>query len=98
MLYTVEQLKNLITPIAKKHGVKTVSLFGSYSRGEATENSDVDLIIDAGEIRSMWGLSSFRLDVEDVLALPVDLVTTGNPDREFLGMIKQDEVLLYESM
>jgi len=97
MLYTIEQLKKIIIPIAKKHGVKSVSLFGSYSRGEATEGSDVDLIIDAGKIRTLWGLSGFRLDVEDALNLPVDLVTTGSSDKEFLNIIKPDEVLLYES-
>jgi len=97
MLYTIEQLKTVITPIAKKHGVKSVSLFGSYSKGEAKEGSDVDLIIDAGKIRTLWGLSGFRLDVEDALNLSVDLVTTGSSDKEFLNIIKPDEVLLYES-
>ena len=96
-MYTIEQLRKMITPIAKKHGVKSVALFGSYSRGEATENSDVDLIIQKGKIETLFQLIGFRLDVEDALNLPVDVVTYTNPDKEFLSMIKSDEVLLYES-
>lgn len=44
MPFTIQELKNIITPIAQAHGVKSVSLFGSYSRGVATTDSDVDLV------------------------------------------------------
>ena len=40
MTYTIEEIKDKVTPIAQKYGVKRISLFGSYARGEATENSD----------------------------------------------------------
>ncbi|MDR1676868.1 MAG: nucleotidyltransferase domain-containing protein [Deltaproteobacteria bacterium] len=46
MIYTLEQLKELITPIAKKYKLKSLWVFGSYARGEATEASDVDFLID----------------------------------------------------
>ena len=57
MVYSIEQIQKLITPIAKKYGLKSVFLFGSYARGTATENSDVDLIIDTSgtEIKSLLG-------------------------------------------
>ena len=42
-IYTIEELREIITPIAIQHNVEKVYLFGSYARGEATENSDVDL-------------------------------------------------------
>jgi len=94
-MYSVEQLKNIITPIAKKHGVKSVSLFGSYSKGEATENSDVDLIIEKGKIETLFQLIDFRLDVQDALNLPVDVLTTEISDQDFLKMVRKDEVLIY---
>ena len=40
MVYTIDEIKKIIIPIAKTHGVKSISLFGSYARGEAKENSD----------------------------------------------------------
>lgn len=95
MPYTINELRRKIAPIARRHGVRSVSLFGSYSRGTAGPGSDVDLKIEKGELRSLFQLSGFRLDVEDALDLPVDLVTSESSDREFLNMIEKDEVLLY---
>lgn len=40
MIYTIEEIKEKTIPIAKKYGIDSMSLFGSYARGEATENRD----------------------------------------------------------
>ena len=95
MQYTIEELKQIIGPIAEAHGVKSVSLFGSYSKGTARPTSDVDLIIEKGQLRSLFDLAAFRLAVEDALRTEVDLLTDHSTDSEFLGMIQKDEVLLY---
>ena len=95
MPFTVQELKNIITPIAQAHGVKSVSLFGSYSKGHANADSDVDLKIEKGQLRTLFQICGFRLAVEDALQCPVDLVTSESSDPAFLEMIKKDEVLLY---
>jgi predicted nucleotidyltransferase len=95
--YTIEELKSIVSPIARQHGVQSVSLFGSYSRGTASADSDVDLKIEKGQLRSLFQLSGFRLAVEDALKLPVDLVTSESSDRGFLEMIAKEEVLLYRN-
>lgn len=95
--YNIEELRRIIAPIARQHGVESVSLFGSYSRGTASAESDVDLKIEKGQLRSLFQLCGFRLAVEDALKLPVDLVTSESSDRIFLDMIKKDEVLLYRN-
>ncbi len=95
--YNIEELKRIISPIARQHGVKSVSLFGSYSKGTATVESDVDLIIEKGQIRSLFQLCGFRLAVEEALRIPVDLVTSESSDRDFLNRIEKDEVLLYRN-
>lgn len=97
MPYTIDELREIISPIAAEHGVKSVSLFGSYSKGNASGESDVDLKIEKGQLRTMFQISGFRLAVEDALQLPVDLITSESSDREFLAMIAKDEVLLYRS-
>ena len=96
-MYTIDELRSIITPIAIQHGVNSVSLFGSYSKGLATENSDVDLKIDKGAIHSLFQLTGFRLDLEDALHLPVDVITNTSSDTTFLNMISKDEVLLYRN-
>lgn len=95
MTYTIDQLREVIAPIAASYGVKSVALFGSYSRGTASGGSDVDLKIEKGALRTLFQLSSFRLAVEDALSLPVDLVTSESADRSFLQAIEAEEVLLY---
>ena len=95
--YSIEDIRRIITPIAQRHGVASVSLFGSYSKGTASSTSDVDLKIEKGRIRSLFQLCGFRLAVEDALKLPVDMVTSESSDRAFLDMIKDEEVLLYRN-
>ena len=93
--YTVEEIKNIIAPIAERHGVAKVSIFGSYARGTASEDSDVDLLIDKGRLRSIYDLSGFRLDCEDALDIPVDLVTSASENRRFLDRIGKEAMMIY---
>ncbi len=93
--YTISDIQDIVTPIAREHGVQSVSLFGSYSRGTANAGSDVDLKIEKGRLRSLFQLCRFRLEVEDALKLPVDLVTSESSDQGFLDVIAGEEVLLY---
>ena len=95
--YTIEELRSRIAPIAQRHGVQSVSLFGSYSKGTATDGSDIDLKIEKGKLRSLFQICGFRLSVEDALERPVDLVTSESSDQDFLDMIAKDEVLLYRT-
>ena len=95
MPYSIEDLRRIIDPIARRHGVKSVSLFGSYANGSATADSDVDLKIEKGRLKTLFQLCDFRLAVEDALHLPVDLVTDESSDIGFLNLIEKGEVLLY---
>lgn len=95
-VYTLQELQEIITPIARKHGVKRVAVFGSYGRGEATPQSDVDLSIESGEIRSLVHYFSFVLDLEDALGRHVDVVSSDSSDQKFVESIKKDEVKIYE--
>lgn len=95
--YTIQELRSRIAPIAQQHGVQSVSLFGSYSKGTAAAGSDIDLKIEKGDLKSLFQICGFRLAVEDALNCSVDLVTSESSDRDFLDMIAKDEVLLYRN-
>lgn len=97
MIYTLDQLRSIAAPIAASYGVKRLSLFGSYARGEATENSDIDVIIDRGDMSSGWTIGGLYADLCDAFGKELDLVTTTSNDKAFLSRIRQDEVTLYES-
>jgi hypothetical protein len=96
VIYTNEQLRSIIAPIAASYGVKSLSLFGSYARGEATEDSDVDLLLDRGSGVRGWEIGGLYTDLCEALGKELDLVTVSGADADFLGHIRQDEVVLYE--
>lgn len=96
MIYTIDQIRRIAAPIAAAYGVKSMRLFGSYARGEATEHSDVDLLIDRGSLRSGFALGGLYADLRDSLRKELDLVTTQGADADFLLRIQPDEVMIYE--
>ena len=52
-VYSIDELAEMIAPVARELGVERIYLFGSYARGEATPDSDVDILIDSGEIEAI---------------------------------------------
>lgn len=95
-IYTIDALRSIIAPIAARHGVDRVYLFGSYAHGEANQNSDVDLRVDKGDIRGLFALGALYSDLADCLGKKLDLLTTGSLDQSFLRQIEKEEVLLYD--
>lgn len=93
--YTIDELKTIVEPIARKYGVEHVYLFGSYAHGDATDNSDVDLRVDKGSLKGLFALCGLYTEIEKALQIKVDVLTTGSLDEDFLRKIKKDEVLLY---
>ena len=94
--YTLQEIREIVSKLAKQYGVKRIYLFGSYARGDTTDSSDIDLRIDKGNIKGLQ-LAGLLLDLEDSLGMQVDLIPTTSLDQQFLDSIKKDEVLLYEA-
>lgn len=95
MIYTVEQIRSIAAPIARSYGVNSLSLFGSYARGEATDDSDIDILVDCGAIRSAFQMGGLYADLSERLGKELDLVTTDHRDKAFLGRIRRDQLRLY---
>jgi uncharacterized protein len=94
-MLTIDEIKKIITPICIKYGVKKMYLFGSYARKEATILSDIDVRIDAGNIKDLFTLSAFRIDLVAALGIEVDIISTAPVSLEFRKSLSSDEVLLY---
>jgi predicted nucleotidyltransferase len=78
----------MILAIADKHGVTSVRVFGSFARGEAREDSDLDLLIEAGPKRTPFFPGGFLADLEDALGRHVDVVEESG-----LHWVIRDQVL-----
>ena len=71
----VENRKEQILAIARKHGACHVRIFGSVAQGSADENSDVDFLVDLEEGRSLFDLGGLLYDLQELLGRKVDVVT-----------------------
>ncbi len=63
---------------AYRHGARNVRIFGSVARGESTADSDIDLLVDAGERTSPWFPAGLVEELEALLGRPVDIVTENS--------------------
>ena len=101
-MLTIEEIKERVTPVLKAYDVKAAYLFGSYARGDATENSDVDIRVDSGNSPKLrgWAYGGLYLDLKEALDCELDLLTclpkNDKPlSKYFLANLKKDEVQIY---
>ena len=102
-ILSLDALRYFVQPVARKYHLHYVYLFGSYARGEATAESDVDLMIDSVEITKADTYFSITQEFADALGKKVDLVmekaVRGDQSRagkRLLSHYERDRVLLYE--
>ena len=67
--------KTAILDLAKQHGVKSISLFGSMVRGDVSDNSDVDFLVELEQGRDLFDLGELLMDLQALLQRKVDVVT-----------------------
>jgi len=67
--------KTAILDLAKQHGVKSISLFGSMVRGDVSVNSDVDFLVELEQGRDLFDLGELLMDLQALLQRKVDVVT-----------------------
>ncbi|AUC62482.1 toxin-antitoxin system toxin component (plasmid) [Cyanobacterium sp. HL-69] len=71
-------IKQEILNICTKYGAFNVKIFGSYARGEATENSDLDLLMDIEKGKSLLNRIALKQELEDLLGIKVDIAKPNN--------------------
>ena len=96
MVYTVDEIKKRCKPIAIKHGVNSLGLFGSYAKNNATEDSDLDVVMDDGKVSSLIKYFSWINDLEEEFKCHVDLVSSSSYNKNFLKKNEKDVILIYE--
>ena len=96
MIYTIDEIIVKCIPIAEEYNLSDLRLFGSYAKGNATEESDIDLIMNTGGVIGFIKYSSLLHKLEDVFGCSIDLITNDFSNKEFLKKIKKEEIVLYE--
>ena len=99
-MLTIEQIRQTVSDYFKDKPVKRVYLFGSYARGEADENSDVDLLVELDDSRKKVSLFDFirlQLGLEGILKKNVELVEEQFMYHGFRTSIQHHKIKLFEA-
>jgi len=97
--YDLDEISKLVAPVAADFGIRKLSVFGSYARGDEAENSDIDFhIIDRGSLRGLIQLAAFEIALEELFNMRVDVVTTGSLFDDVKRNIEREEFVVYEAM
>jgi predicted nucleotidyltransferase len=73
----LSEKRHEILKLAASRGMRNVRVFGSVARGDATEESDIDLLVEVEAGRSVLDVVGLWLDLQELLGRKVDLLTEG---------------------
>jgi hypothetical protein len=92
----ITDIKNAVITYCSKYPIKQIGLFGSYARGEADEDSDVDLMVEFEDKVSLMKVIGLKARLEMDLRKKVDLIEPDNVDADIAAAIAKDIVIIYE--
>ncbi len=91
-----ENLFKKIISLIKKHGAKKIAVFGSYARGEEKPKSDIDILVEFSERKSLLDIVGIEQELSDTLGIKVDLLTEKSISPYLIGRIKKEMKVIYE--
>jgi hypothetical protein len=93
-LQSIREKRSEILKIAERYGAHDVRVFGSFARGDANGDSDLDLIVRLDPDRSLFDLGGLVMDLRDLLGMKVDVVTDGSLYGRFGQIVSKEAVPL----
>ena len=92
-----EDMKKQIKKILRERDVSKASIFGSYARGDADNDSDLDILVEPSK-KSLFELAGIKMDLEKILDREVDVLTYNglnhSRDDEFKERVKKEQVII----
>jgi uncharacterized protein len=83
--------------LCRQNDVKTIGVFGSAARGEATDKSDIDLLVEFSKRKSLLDLVALERKISAIFGKKVDLLTEAALSPYLREQIKKDLRILYEA-
>ena len=95
-IYSIAEIRGLVTPLLVKYRASGASLFGSYARGEATPESDLDVIIDGGPDFQPTDIFAIAEDLYESSGKRVDVYEDSevDPTSEFGRRARAESLVL----
>jgi predicted nucleotidyltransferase len=85
-------LKDHRDEFRQRFGVRSLRLFGSVARDEASDHSDVDILVDFEDLPTFRGYMDLRIFLEDLLGVEVDLVTETGLKEHARPFVERDAI------
>ncbi|MBE0449093.1 MAG: nucleotidyltransferase family protein [Actinobacteria bacterium] len=94
--HAIEEIRQLITPVLRKHDVRKAAVFGSVAKGSAEIDSDVDLLVEFedGKKKTLLDLVQLETDVAAELRCRVDIVTYGGLHPVLRKRVLREQVII----
>lgn len=95
-IFTMEDIAKVVKPLTEKYHVKEIYLFGSYARGEADENSDLDFLVYIDEGFKLTNVLALGEELREALQKRVDIfeIHEINKDSDFYRNVMREKVLV----
>ena len=91
-----EKLFKKIVSILARYRVKKIAIFGSYARGEAKPESDVDILVEFSDRKSLLDLVGIEQELSEALGVKADLLTEKSISPYLIDRIKSEMKVIYE--
>lgn len=86
-----------IIEICKRYGIVMVAVFGSFSRNEQTKSSDIDLLVQFSEPKSLMEHVKLQNEIADRIGIEVDLVTESSLSPYIKKQVLIEKKVIYEA-
>ena len=90
----IREKRDAMLEIARRYGAHDIRVFGSVARGDAAENSDLDLIVRFEPGRSLFDHGGLIMDLQDLLGVRVDVVSEGGMRERFRNHVMKEVIPL----
>ena len=90
-----EMLFEKVASILARYGAKRIQVFGSYARGEANPESDIDIIVEFSKRKSLLDIVGIEQEISEALGIKVDLINEKFISPYLFDRIKSEAVVIY---
>lgn len=91
---TLERMRPQVLEACARHGARGAQVFGSVARGEDRPDSDIDLLVELDEGRTLLDLEELQIELAEILDVAVDIGTTGTLRGGVSEAVRRDLVRL----
>ncbi|HMO39964.1 MAG TPA: nucleotidyltransferase family protein [Saprospiraceae bacterium] len=91
----IEEIKDRTLPILVRYHIKRAGIFGSFAKGDETDESDIDILVELGDEISLLKFVGIKHELEDVLGKKVDLVEYQAIKPRLRNRILAEEIRIY---